>query len=66
MAKLLVNLGGLIWLLLKPGPGPWTRTLKNLGPEEPGPRKTWETAGYGKMIRRPHIMTYHIMTEQTI
>ena len=22
---------------LKPGPGPWTRTLKNLDPEKPGP-----------------------------
>ena len=30
-----------IWLLLKPGPGPWTRTQKNLDPEKPGPRKTW-------------------------
>ena len=54
-----------------PGPAPWTRTLKtstlkNPDPEKPGPWKTWETAGYGKMIRRPHIMTYHIMTEQTI
>ena len=29
------------WLLLKPGPRPWTRTLKNLDPEKPGPRKTW-------------------------
>ena len=33
-------------LLLKPVPGPWTRTLKNLYPEnldseKPGPRKTW-------------------------
>ena len=28
-------------LLLKPGPGPWTWTLKNLDPEKPGPRKTW-------------------------
>ena len=26
-------------LLLKPGPGPWTRALKNLDPEKPG--KTW-------------------------
>ena len=26
-------------LLLKPGPGPWTRTLKNLDPEKPGPEK---------------------------
>ena len=24
------------WLLLKPGPEPWTRTLKNLDPEKPG------------------------------
>ena len=39
-------------------PGPWTWTLKNLDPEESGPLKTWETAGYGKMIRRPHIITY--------
>ena len=23
-------------LLLKPGPGPWTRTLKNRDPEKPG------------------------------
>ena len=36
------------------GPGPCkTMPLKNLDPEEPRPRKTWETAGYGKMIRRP-------------
>ena len=28
-------------LLLKPGTGPWTRTLKNLDPENPGPWKTW-------------------------
>ena len=30
-------------LLLKPGPGVWTRTLKSLDsePEKPGPRKTW-------------------------
>ena len=28
-------------LLLKPGPRPWTRTLKNLNSEKPGPRKTW-------------------------
>ena len=45
-----------------PGPRPWTRTLdpglKILDPEESGPWKTWETAGYGKMIRRPHIITY--------
>ena len=26
---------------LDPGPGPWTRTLKNLDPEKPGPCKTW-------------------------
>ena len=55
-------------LLLKPGSGSWTRTLdpdpekpgsrKNLDPQEPGPGKTWETARYGKMIRRPHIITY--------
>ena len=31
----------LIWLLLKPGPGPWTRILKNLDPEKPGSWKTW-------------------------
>ena len=48
----------LLRLLLQPGPGPWTQTLKNLDPQEPGPWKTWETAGYGKMIRRPHITTY--------
>ena len=29
------------WLLLKPGPRPWTRTLKNLGAEKPAPRKIW-------------------------
>ena len=48
-----------IGLLLKPrpGPGPRTRTL-DPDPEEPGPWKTWQTAGYGKMIRRPHIITY--------
>ena len=61
-------------LLLKPGPGPWTRILDPTldldpgsgswtqtlypDPEKPGPWKTWETAGYGKMIRRPHIITY--------
>ena len=28
-------------LVLKPGPGTWTRTLKNLDPWKPGPRKTW-------------------------
>ena len=28
-------------LLLKSGPGPWTRIQKNLDPEKPGPRKTW-------------------------
>ena len=26
------------WLLLKPGPGPWTLDPY---PEKPGPRKTW-------------------------
>ena len=26
----------IIRLLLKPGPGPWTRSLKNLDPEKPG------------------------------
>ena len=31
----------LSWLLLKPGPGPWNRTLKNLDPKKPGPWKTW-------------------------
>ena len=29
-----------MWLLLKPGPRPWTRTLKNLDSEKPG---RWET-----------------------
>ena len=28
-------------LLLKPGPGPWTRTQKNLDPEKPESWKTW-------------------------
>ena len=28
-------------LFLKPGPGPWTQTLKNVGPEIPGLWKTW-------------------------
>ena len=32
-----INQGDPTGLLLKPGPGPWTRTLKNLDPEEPGP-----------------------------
>ena len=45
-----------------PGQGPWTRALdqdpKNLDPEKLRPWKTWETAGYGKMIRRTHIITY--------
>ena len=31
-----------------PGPRPWTWTL------DPDPEKP----GYGKMIRRPHIITY--------
>ena len=34
----------------------WTRTLD---PEEPGPWKTWKTAGYGKMIRRTY---YNLLT----
>ena len=42
------------WLLLKPGPrpwtrtldqdpelGPWTQTLRNLDSEKPGPSKSW-------------------------
>ena len=29
-----------IWLLLKPGPRPWARTL-DPDPEKLGPRKTW-------------------------
>ena len=29
------------WLLLKPGPGPWTCILKDLDLEKPGPWKTW-------------------------
>ena len=29
------------WLLLKPRPRPWTRTLQNLDPEKPELRKTW-------------------------
>ena len=46
----------------------WTRTLKtwslktwtqkNLDAGKPGHWKTWETAGYGKMIRRTLIITY--------
>ena len=28
-------------LFLKPGPGPWTRTMKNMDPEKPKPWKTW-------------------------
>ena len=31
---------GILGLLLKPGPGPWTQTLKNLYPEKPRPWKT--------------------------
>ena len=57
--ELLLRPGPRPWTrTLDPGPGPWTRTRKNLDPEEPGPWKTWETPGYGKMIRRPHIITY--------
>ena len=26
--------------------------------EKPGPWKTWETAGYRKIIRRPHNIIY--------
>ena len=26
-----------VFQFLKPGPRPWTRTLKNLDPEKPGP-----------------------------
>ena len=41
-----------LWLLLKPGPKPWARTLKNLdpekpGPERPGPRKTMTLKNLG-------------------
>ena len=42
------GMGFLLWiccifsgLLLKPGPRPWTRTLKNMEPKKPGLRKTW-------------------------
>ena len=42
-------------LLLKPGPGSWTL---DPDPEKPGPWKTWEATGNGKMIRIPHIITY--------
>ena len=35
-----MRLGVSFWLLLKPGPRPWTRTLRNLYPEKPGPSKT--------------------------
>ena len=30
-----------IWLLLKPGPGPWKQALKNLDPYKAGPWKIW-------------------------
>ena len=36
-----ITLSKKYWLLLKPGPGPWNRTLKYLDPEKPGLRKTW-------------------------
>ena len=41
-----------LWLLRKPGPRPWARTLKNLdpekpGPERPGPRKTMTLKNLG-------------------
>ena len=44
------------------GPEPWTLDPdpENLDPKNPGPWKTWETTGYGKMIRRPHIITYYL------
>ena len=55
-------------LLLKPGPGRWTRTLKNLTlktwtlknmePEKHGPRKKWETSECRKTIRRPDNIIY--------
>ena len=49
-----------------PGPGPWTLHpdprpgpwILDPDPEKPGPWKRWGTAGYGKMIRRPHIIIY--------
>ena len=40
LIKLQVS-GQQLWLLLKPGPRPWTRTQKNLDPEKPGTWKTW-------------------------
>ena len=51
---------------LDPGPGPWTLHpdprpgpwILDPDPEKPGPWKRWGTAGYGKMIRRPHIIIY--------
>ena len=46
------------WLLRKPGSGPWTRTQKTLGPEKPGPWKTWKTAACIKMIKRPLSIFY--------
>ena len=30
-----------------PGPGPWTRTLKNLDPEKPGSWRTWTLKNMG-------------------
>ena len=30
-----------------PGSGPWTRTLKNLAPEKPGPWRTWTLKNMG-------------------
>ena len=34
-------------LLLKHGARPWTRTLKNMDPEKPEPRKTWTQKNLG-------------------
>ena len=39
------------WLLLKPGLGPWTRTLGNLDPEKPGLRKTWTLKNLNPLLR---------------
>ena len=59
-----------VFQFLKPGPRPWTRTLKNLDPEKPGPWKTWtlKDLNYEKRgkqldakktkIRRPHGLIY--------
>ena len=39
----------------KPGRGPWTRTLTNLDPEKPGPRKTWNLKNLDPEKCRKHL-----------